>query len=245
MRSIFPKSIYAIASLVMVVLTGCTGENSLLTRLDEGEPLSLQQGMGGIIVSSFVSEDLACIAAGLLASKEMLGLGWGILAAFLGIMIGDVFLFLMGRLGGIALLRRRPFRWFIKESQILQAEDLFTQHGAKLIFSSRLLPGSRLPIYAAAGVLSYPLWKFTLFMALAGGLSVLILVPLSYQLGEVVFDYLKLYETYALPLLIGVIIVLWIGVKAFEVLATRRNRLVFLARCRKLYYRLVGKRRRS
>lgn len=122
----------------------------------------------------------------------------------------------------------------------MQAETLFQEHGAKLIFSSRLLPGSRLPIYAAAGVLGYSLWRFCLFMALAGGLSAVILVWLSRKLGNVVFDWLRVYEAYAIPFVIAILLLTWIGVKLFEILATRRSRLVFLARCRKLWNRIRG-----
>lgn len=236
--------LFAIASVFL--LTGCGGDRSeIVAMLEKAESLPLWQRIAGIALSTLISEDLASIAAGMLASENVLTLGWAVAASFLGIYIGDILLYFLGRIGGIALLRRIPFRWMIREDQILQAETLFREHGAKLIFSSRLLPGSRLPIYAAAGVLGYPLWKFSLFMALAGGLSAIVLVFISYRLGEVVFEWLEVYESYALPILVSAIILIWIGVKLFEILATRRSRLVFLARSRRFYYRFRGKPSRS
>ena len=138
----------------------------------------------------------------------------------------------------MTLLRRKPFRWFIREDQIIQAESLFEQHGGKLIFSSRLLPGSRVPVYAAAGVLRYQFWRFAIYMAIAGGLSAVILTWGSMRLGEVVLKWLKVYETYVFPAFVTGAILIWVTVKLLEILATRRSRLTFLARCRKLYYRV-------
>lgn len=200
--------------------------------------LSLWQILVAIFLFSLLSEDLACIGAGILASEGILTLEWAITGSFLAIYLGDIPLYLIGRLGGMTLLRRKPFRWFIREDQIIQAETLFEQHGGKLIFSSRLLPGSRLPIYAAAGVLRYPFWRFAIYMALAGGLSAVILTWGSMRLGEVVLKWLKVYETYVFPAFVTGAILIWVTVKLLEILATRRSRLTFLARCRKLYYRV-------
>ena len=200
--------------------------------------LSLWQILVAIFLFSLLSEDLACIGAGILASEGILTLEWAITGSFLAIYLGDIPLYLIGRLGGMTLLRRKPFRWFIREDQIIQAESLFEQHGGKLIFSSRLLPGSRVPVYAAAGVLRYPFWRFAIYMALAGGLSAVILTWGSMRLGEVVLKWLKVYETYVFPAFVTGAILIWVTVKLLEILATRRSRLTFLARRRKLYYRV-------
>lgn len=237
-------TVSAIFAVVLAcLLSGCTSGDSMLDKMEAVGSLPLWQRVTAIAVATLVSEDMACIAAGLLAAEAVVPFAWALVGSFLGIFLGDVGLYMIGRVGGLGLLRRAPFRWLIKENQIVQAETLFEEHGAKLIFSSRLLPGSRLPVYAAAGVLNYPLWRFCLFMALAGALSAVILVTLSRKLGNVVFDWLRVYEAYAIPFVVAVFLLTWIGVKLFEILATRRSRLVFLARCRKLWHRLRGTKR--
>lgn len=225
--------------LMVVLMTGCSSAD-WLQRIEASDALPLWQKVAAIALATLVSEDLACIAAGILASRGALTVTWAITASFLGIFLGDLALYALGRIGGIALLRRAPFRWLIKENQIVQAEELFRQNGAKLIFSSRLLPGSRLPVYAAAGVLNYPFFRFTLFMAIAGMLSAFILVILSFKMGEVVSDWLRVYEAYAIPVFIGVIAIVWLTVKLFEILATRRSRLVALARFRRAYQKFIS-----
>lgn len=236
-----------LAMVVCVVLTGCGSgsEEDLRAHFDTIAAMPLWQRVVAIATATLISEDMACIAAGLLASEGAMPFFWAMLAGFLGIYIGDVGLYVIGRIGGIGLLRRAPFRWVLKEEQVLQAEELFLQHGAKLIFSSRLLPGSRLPIYAAAGVLGYPFWKFALFMAIAGGLSAVLLVWVSYRVGDVVFEWLRVYEAYALPFAVALLVIAYLAVKLFEILATRRSRLRFLARIRRTWQTLRGIRRRG
>jgi membrane protein DedA with SNARE-associated domain len=230
---------------VSLMLTGCGSETTLMEKLETVESLPLWQRVTAIAVGTLVSEDMACIAAGLLAAEGVIPFGWALTGSFLGILIGDIGLYIIGRIGGLGMLRRPPFRWIIREHQILQAEQMFKEHGAKLIFSSRLLPGSRLPIYAAAGVLNYSPWRFCLFMTLAGGLSAIILVWGSRMLGDVVFEWLRIYKAYAVPFVVAVLLLAWIGVKLFEILATKRSRLVFLSRSRKLWQRIRGIRKKA
>ncbi len=225
-----------VASFAVLFLSACGGDLDPSARLASVAELPLWKILLAIFLFSLLSEDLACIGAGMLASEGGLSLEWAIMGSFLAIYVGDIPLYLMGRMGGMTLLRRKPFRWFIREDRIVQAESLFKEHGGKLIFSSRLLPGSRLPIYAAAGVLRYPFWKFAIYMALAGGLSAVILTWGSMRLGEVVLKWLKVYETYVFPAFVSGAILIWLTLKAIEILATRRRRLTFLSRCRKLYY---------
>lgn len=230
-----------LAGLAAVLLAGCGGKFDPISQIEDLAERPLWQKAGAVALTAVVSEDLACIAAGLLASEEVLSFGWAFLAALLGTYAGDLPIYLVGRIGGLSLLRRRPFRWFLKEEHVLQAEGLFHSHAIKIIFSSRLLPGSRLPIYAAAGVLGYPFWKFATALSLAAGLSTLALVWGSMRLGEIVFDWLAVYESYVVPVSLALVFVIWLIVKTVEVLATRRGRLVFLARSRRL---LGGTRRR-
>ena len=96
--------------LTACLLTGCQSSAEWLERLEATDTLPLWQKVTAIAVGTLISEDLACIAAGMLASRDALTVSWAIIAAFLGIFIGDVALYVLGRIGGIALLRRPPFR---------------------------------------------------------------------------------------------------------------------------------------
>lgn len=228
-----PLFLIPILIFAPLLLTGCTGSMDPRGYLEQIGHLPLWHKMTAIALATIVSEDLVCIATGLLSSEGVISLSMGMLACFLGIFLCDIPFYLMGRWGGIDLLRKRPFRWWMKEQQIVQTENLFHSHGAKLIFSSRLVPGSRLPVYAAAGVLNFPFWKFLLYKAIAGGVSTVVLVWLSHHLGDRIIRWLKFYESYFIPSLIALFVGFWAAVKLFEILATRRSRLLFLARMRR------------
>lgn len=229
-----------LAGSAALLLTGCGGLIHPTVNLEQINGLQLWQKVASIAVFTLFSEDLAYIAAGILASKGVMTFGWALFAVMLGTCLADYPLYVIGRLGGLTLLRRRPFRWFISERQIHQTEDLFQGHGAKLICTSRLIPGSRVPVYVAAGLLNYPLWKFSFFMILSGALASLGIAWVSMLLGEVVFEWVEAYESYLAAVAIAVVILVWIIVKLIEILATRRSRLVFLSRWRKF----IGRPRR-
>jgi membrane protein DedA with SNARE-associated domain len=58
----------------------------------------------GIIFGTFASEDLTCIATGLLIQRGQVGVSAGILACTAGIFVGDVGLWAIGRVFGRAAL---------------------------------------------------------------------------------------------------------------------------------------------
>lgn len=223
-----------------LLLTGCEDSADRIAYLEELGNRPVWEKVTAIALATLISEDLACLAAGLLVSEHALSLGWAIFAGFIGIFLGDIGLYALGRFGGKPLLGRAPFRWFLKPERILQAEQLFMDHAGKLILSSRFLPGSRLPIYTVAGVLRYPFGKFCFLMFLVAILSAIILVPLAWKLGEVIFDWLRLYELYVIPSIIGVLLLIWLAVTLFELLATRRRRQIFLARVRRIRRKWLG-----
>ena len=137
-----------------------------------------------LALGTLVSEDLACIAAGLLVADQRLSLWAASAACFVGIFVGDMLLFLAGRLFGRTALRHRPMRWFVSEDAVTRASRWFSERGAAMIFLSRLTPGLRLPTYVAAGILRTSILKFALLFAIAGLVWVPALVGIAAALGR-------------------------------------------------------------
>lgn len=136
-----------------------------------------------LAAATLVSEDLTCIAAGVMAAQGRLDFMLGVLACFLGIFIGDLLLFLSGRWLGRAALTRAPVKWFVSERAVERGSEWFQHQGAKVIFASRFLPGARLPTYFAAGALKTRFWKFALYFAFACAVWTPLLVGLAMLLG--------------------------------------------------------------
>jgi membrane protein DedA with SNARE-associated domain len=110
-----------------------------------------------IALSTLASEDLACIATGVLIAQGRLTAPLGIAGCAAGIFAGDLLLVVAGR-----YLRPsgRRFRWMRRlegREAFGKAVDWLARHGGWVLLSTRFTPGLRLPVYVGAGVLRLPL----------------------------------------------------------------------------------------
>jgi pimeloyl-ACP methyl ester carboxylesterase/membrane protein DedA with SNARE-associated domain len=186
-----------------------------------------------LAAATLVSEDLACIGAGLLVAEGAMAFAPAALACVFGIYCGDLLLFLAGRYLREPVLTRPPFTWFIKPSSLLRAEQWFEREGAKTIFASRFLPGSRLPTYVAAGLMGASFWKFALYFFVAAIAWTPLLVGLASLLGSQMTEYLALYSKYALLSFALVALALWLMVKLIVPLFSFRGRRMLLSSWRR------------
>lgn len=113
-----------------------------------------------LAASTFVSEDAAALGAGVLARTGHLPAPVAVAAVALGIWAGDVGLFAAGRLARTwapvsGWVRRK---WPAGELEVL-AQRL-EGRAPTAIFASRVLPGTRVALYVAAGLIriSVPLF---------------------------------------------------------------------------------------
>jgi len=123
-----------------------------------------------LALATLVSEDAACVAAGLLVARGTIGLAAGSLACFAGILTGDLLLFAAGRTLGRPLLARAPFRRWLPRERVARASAWLERRGAVVLLLSRLTPGMRLPTYFAAGLLGTRTRTFVAWLALAAAL---------------------------------------------------------------------------
>jgi len=229
----------------LLALTACSEkELDLSHQMEMAQHLPPWQMSLTIAIATLISEDIATIVAGILAANGQLSFTWALTGALGGVLIGDFGLYLVGYFGGMSILKRAPIRWWVKEAHVKQGVALLEQHGAKLIFSSRFIPGSRFPLYLSAGILRYPFLKYSIYLMLACCSSTVVLLVLSVKLGSVLLDYLKVYEKYALPGFVAVVTIVWLAVKLIEILATRQSRLRFLVRSRNLWRKIQNRKAR-
>lgn len=161
-----------------------------------------------LAVGTLVSEDLSCIAAGLLVADGRLGFAAATGACFVGILVGDLALFALGRLLGRPALAARPLRWVVSEAAVERASRWFLRKGVAVIFLSRFTPGLRLPTYVAAGILRTPLVTFAGFFALAGLLWTPLLVGVAAFAGQALAERVGSLGAEQLPWILGLALVL-------------------------------------
>ena len=187
-----------------------------------------------LVFATFLAEDLTCIAAGLLVARGVLGFWMASFACFLGIYIGDLLLYAAGRWFGRPVLRWAPFRWWIKESDLWRLSEAFDRKGVWLIFVSRFIPASRLPLFLGAGILHYSFVRMALAVLVAGGLWTPPFVGAAYLVGQQMLMWVERYERAAFYVLIAAVVVLFAIVHVVLPLFTWRGRRLWLSRWRRL-----------
>lgn len=186
-----------------------------------------------IMLSTFVSEDLTCIGAGLLAARGLIGYWPATLACFLGIFLGDIGLYMAGRVLGRPAVRKAPFKWIISEKDLNKSAHWFEARGPAIIIASRFLPGSRLPTYFSAGVIGAGFLMFVSYFLLAALLWTPMLVGVSKLIGNELIRYFTLYKDYALWIFLGGVLLLLTLAKFVFPAFSYRGRRMLISRYRR------------
>ena len=187
-----------------------------------------------IALATLVSEDLACIAAGLLAAKSVISIPAAVTASALGIYIGDILLYLTGYLVGVVALDHPPLKWIIKPRTVEQSKMLFERRGAALIMSSRFLPGTRTATFFAAGLVKMNLTKLMVIFAVAVLLWTPILVLSAMVIGREVLEYVELYSDHAVWIFLGLLITLYTITRLIVPLFSWRGRRLLVSKWRRI-----------
>jgi membrane protein DedA with SNARE-associated domain len=113
-----------------------------------------------IFFATFIYEDGATLLAATLSAGGSLDPRIGLLVTFLGIWVGDMGLYGLGRSFGRRTAQSRWLQKYLRPESLARAERWFLKHGSFALVMSRAIPGSRLPLYVAAGALRLPVRMF-------------------------------------------------------------------------------------
>src|SRR5262249_25847574 len=150
-------------------------------------PLELDLMLGpwalltAIALATLVSEDLTCISVGLLVADGRADLLVGVTGCFLGIFAGDLGLWLLGRVAGRRVLSWSWLRQRLPARRLEGVGQELDRHCGKAVVAARFLPGTRVPLYVAAGILGRQ-WERFVFWTFA---ACLVWTPLL--VGSVAF----------------------------------------------------------
>lgn len=111
-------------------------------------------------LATFVQEDVPTLTAAVLAASGALSAAAGFWGCFLGIWFGDLLLFGLARGLGRPVLDLKWVSRRLSAGQLAQQEAWFARRGTWLLISARMIPGTRLPTYLAAGLLRWPIGRF-------------------------------------------------------------------------------------
>jgi membrane protein DedA with SNARE-associated domain len=136
-----------------------------------------------LAVATLVSEDLTCVAAGVLVADGRVPFAAAIGACLIGIVAGDILLMLAGRALGRTGLESPLARRFVSPDAVERGIRWMTRRGAVVVALSRFVPGTRLATYLAAGALGLQFWTFAFYVGLTALVWVPALVGVSAVLG--------------------------------------------------------------
>ncbi len=131
-----------------------------------------------------IPEDITLISAGLLAGIGNISLTGGMIAGYVGVLVGDMLLFFIGRKFGRNLFLLPFFKTIFTPKRIAKAEEKIHKNAHIVCFTARFLPGLRAPIYLTAGILRVKPAVFIFQDGLAALLSVPIWIMLGYWVGD-------------------------------------------------------------
>lgn len=146
--------------------------------------------LGILLIAGFgapIPEDIPLLAAGWLVHKGQAELGLMIATAMFGVMMGDTIIFTLGRRYGMKIFEHRFLRRLARPWMLAKAQYLYDNHGAKMLFGARFMPGVRAVVYLKAGVFNVPYWKLWLF----DGAAALISVPVWVCVGWKFSPYIE------------------------------------------------------
>jgi membrane protein DedA with SNARE-associated domain len=138
-----------------------------------------------------MAEELVLLAGGALVASGVLHPLLMLLVNLLGVLIGDVFLFALGR-GMSRRLSRSPrfTHWFAHK--LVRGRPFFARYGDTTIFLARFIPGLRAPTFLIAGTMQMSLWRFVSIDILAS----LVFVPALCLIGYVFADQIDVIATW-------------------------------------------------
>ncbi len=184
--------------------------------------------------ATFVSDDLTCVGAGLMVARGTISFFAGTAACFIGIVVGDIFVYLGGRLLGRAALGRPPLSWIANTDDVERSARWFRKKGARIIITSRFVPGTRLPTYLAAGVLKVPLAKMTAYFSIGVGIWAPFLVGVTALLGTQIISRVRMFQDHLVLYLLVAGALFFIALKLIVPLFSWRGRRLLVWRWQRI-----------
>lgn len=139
-----------------------------------------------IVTGTFILEDAATVIAAMQVQTEALSTGVALGALYVGIVLGDLGLYGLGRLAALFPWARR---WAPRQ-KARNSRSWIEHHVFRVVFISRFLPGARLPMYTACGFLRASFLRFALAAVVATLLWTSLLFAVSLHVGGFLMAHL-------------------------------------------------------
>ncbi len=212
-----------------------TATGAPLWRLDVNASMQPWAQALVIIAGTYVLEDPTTIATGLLIRDGQVAPLVGLLAIIIGIFSGDLLLYGTGRVLGRRLLAYAPIARRLPAAQIEDLGTWLDSHGWSAVVASRFIPGTRLPLYLAAGIVGRHPARFAVWTLLAVVIWASAMILLVVFLGDAAVPVLERLFGRGLVAVIGGTLIIYLLVRLALLLATPRGRFTLAASVARLW----------
>ncbi len=165
--------------------------------------LAILGQMAAIIAGTFILEDAATLVAAMQVASGALALPAALGALYIGIVLGDVGLYGLGRASASQNWAER----LVPRRRQDIGHDWARTRVVPLVLISRFIPGLRLPTYTTLGFLRAGIWRFTMAAVLATMLWTTGLFFVCLKLGVLMLRYLGIWRWAGLVVFLIVITV--------------------------------------
>jgi len=161
-----------------------------------------------IIFATFVLEDAATVLAALQAADGLLSIPLALGALYVGIVLGDIGLYGLGRLAALMPW----FRRLLPPQRTEMARAWLQGRVFRVVLISRFLPGVRLPTYTTCGFLGADFRAFTLATMIATVFWTSSLFTVSMHSGEFIMAHFGVWRWAGLiGLVLAVVVAGWVA----------------------------------
>ncbi|MCW1968691.1 MAG: alpha/beta fold hydrolase, partial [Anaerolineae bacterium] len=134
-------------------------------------------------VTALLSDELACVAAGLMVLQQRIDFLPAMLACLVGMFIGNLVVHRLGRSLPHDAAQRLPWRWLIGPQALARSHAAFQQRPFRATLISRLAPAWHSPIALATGAYGVRTIKFAAYFLITALIWVPLLVGASALIG--------------------------------------------------------------
>lgn len=180
------------------------------------EPYTYLLVFGILLLCGFglpIPEDITLITGGLMAYYGKADVFVMIGVGLAGVMIGDGAMFQLGKRFGTRVFEWKWMAKILHAERLEMVKDKLKNHGYKVIFSARFMPGVRSLVFLSSGALDIPFRIFLLFDGMAALISVPAIVYSCYFFGNQINKAVGIIKNVEH----GILIVIGLGILYFLV----------------------------
>lgn len=168
-----------------------------------------------ILPLMIIEGPIVTILAAFMASAGIFNIWAVLILSIAGDIAGDILLYWIGRIWGVAFVRKIGKYIGITEKLVLKMEHFFEKHGGKTIFSVKSTTGLCWATWVAAGIVKMNFGKFVWYSFLGGVVWSSFLVFMGYFFGEL-YEQIVEYIKFAGWIVFSIVVVLILVINFYK-----------------------------